>query len=661
MRNKITRKILAGLLLTVFTFSNTVLTASIAMEDAGVTRYGFNQKPDLRTPETQSEIETSLQLQGDVSFTKKNTPVTLSLRDSDVKQVLRMFADKAGMNIIFHSSVAGTVTLDLVDVPLTSAFEMVMEISELNYVVNGNTIIVAKAGTEGFNMGKQEMTLIPVKYLDAGTLATFLNKNIYGIHKPGFSGTDVAVTNPATNEILIFGTKNDVAIAKKVVEKFDKKPSTVSFKVNYTTPAEMANMVCNLLMPAASGSVGGSSGGSSSGGSSGGSSSGGSSSGSGGDSSGGSTGGAAGIVTGFAIASSDGGGGDSSGGSSGGGGGSSSISLNESQIACTTGAPVTGASVESLGLQNLSVSYITQLGTVSVTGGSEQQVEMIKDFIVQNDKKQPQAYLEVSILELNEDGSKTFDNQWTMLSSFFSASFNGAQGLTSNPEHPIFIAGDKYPVVDMTGDAPEEKYTVTRGGGPLTLAWAINYLISNKKGRVVANPRIIITNGQESTIDLTSDYIESTESEMTASATGSYVTRTYTIGEDAGIKVGITPFISPDGYVTLNIKPEYATIASQETATDSGGSYIAATLLQRRNLDLKNVRIKDGDTLVIGGLIQEEETKTVSKIPVLGDLPVIGSVFRSTTSGRKKHEMVIMITPKIITDTEDAVGNIENL
>lgn len=632
MKDNLKRKLLAGFLLTVFTFSNTVLTASVAMEDASVTRYGFEQKPQLRDENQNS----SLQLRGDVSFTKKNTPITLSLRDSDVKQVLRMFADKAGMNIIFHSSVDGKVTLDLVDVPLTSAFDMVMEISDLNYVVNGNTIVVASSKATDFNMGKQEMTLIPVKYIDAGTLAKFLNKNIYGIHKPGFSGSEVAVTNPSTNEILIFGNKNDVAIAKKVVEKFDKKPSTVSFKVNHTTPAEMANMVCNLLIPASTGSSGGSSGGA--------------------------TGGAAGIVTGFAA---EDGGGSSEGGAEGGGGasasGGSSIALNQSQIACSVGNQISGSNVESLGLQNLSISYITQLGTVSVTGGSEKQVEMIKDFIAQNDKKQPQAYLEVSILELNEDGQKTFDNQWTMFSSFFSASFNGGQGLSSNPVNPMFLAGEGYQLVDYSGDEPKVLYEVKKGQGPFTLAWAINYLIENKKGRVVANPRIIITNGQESTIDLTSDYIESTESEMTASGLGNFVTRTYNVGEDAGIKVGITPFISPDGYVTLNIKPEYSTIASQVTASDSAGTYIAATLLQRRNLDLKNVRIKDGDTLVIGGMIQEEETKSVSKIPVLGDLPIVGSVFRSTTNTRKKQEMVIMITPKIITDSEDAVGNIDNL
>ena len=60
-------------------------------------------------------------------------------------------------------------------------------------------------------------------------------------------------------------------------------------------------------------------------------------------------------------------------------------------------------------------------------------------------------------------------------------------------------------------------------------------------------------------------------------------------------------------------------------------------------------------------LINEEEQKTIGKIPVLGDLPVVGTLFRTTTSEKKKNEMVIMITPKIVTDTEDSVGNADTL
>ena len=64
----------------------------------------------------------SMLLTGDVRLTNKNDQITLSLRDSDVKQVLRMFADKAGMNIVFHDSVTGKVTLDLVKTPINEAF-----------------------------------------------------------------------------------------------------------------------------------------------------------------------------------------------------------------------------------------------------------------------------------------------------------------------------------------------------------------------------------------------------------------------------------------------------------------------------------------------------------------------------------------------------------
>lgn len=630
MKNKISKKLITGLMLASFVLTNSAMTVS-AMQDTGITEYGSSTKPELRD----NQGDYSLKLKGDVSFIKNNPSISISLRDSDVKQVLRMFADKAGMNIVFHNSVAGTVTLDLVDVPLEKAFDMVMEINNLNYVVDDNTIIIAGAGASGFNFAKQDMTLIPVKYISAAALADFLNKNIYSMNKPGLSGSDIVTTNPVTNELIVFGTQNDVAIAKKIVEKFDKKPQTTVFKVNHTTPAEMADMICNMLLPASSGASGGSGGGGGGGApaapapaSTGGSA----------------TGGAAGIVTGAAADA---------------GGGSSGITLNGGTVACTLDGQLSG-SVASFGLQNLSVAYYPQLGTINVIGGSEHQIEMIKDFITQTDKKQPQAYLEVAVIELNESGSKTLQNNWTFLSNTFSATFNGDTTQT-DPLHPIFIKGSGYEVWDVSGDEPELVNTLTPFKGPVNISYAINYVVTNNKGRVVSNPRILITNGEEATIDVTQDYIESTESDQSAYTGGTIATRDYNIADDAGIQISITPFISPDGYVTLNITPEYSTILEQVTATDSVGTYVAATLLSHRNLDLKNVRIKDGETLVIGGMIGENEHKTISKVPVLGDLPIIGTLFRTTNSTKEKNEMVIMITPKIITDTEDAIGNTDAL
>ena len=95
----------------------------------------------------------------------------------------------------------------------------------------------------------------------------------------------------------------------------------------------------------------------------------------------------------------------------------------------------------------------------------------------------------------------------------------------------------------------------------------------------------------------------------------------------------------------MNLKPDYSTI--RETA--AGGEY---TLLTRRNLELNNVRVKDGETLVLAGLIQEDERQSVLKIPILGDLPIVGAFFRQSQNTISKEELVILITPHIVYSKE---------
>ena len=611
MRDKFKQKLIASALLTLFGLANTGIGAFAANE---YLNYGYasenNSRMDVPVIRGGSSSD-NIKLTGDVTFTEKKSPVTLSLRDSDVTQVLRMFADKAGYNIIFFSDdINDKVTMDLVNVPLNSAFSMIMEKAKLTFAIKDNTLIIAKAGDNSFKMSQQEITLLPVKYVSASAIAEFLNKNVYSMAQIGSAGKDIAVTNPSTNEIMIFGSQQDVNIARKIIAEFDRKPTYSTFKVNHTTPEQMANMICDMLIP----SIGGSSSGGSTGGAA-----------------GIMTGGAAGVVTGFAD----------------------SLELGGGEVACTLSSDMSAGDYSSIGIQNLSIAYFAQLGTISILGGSESQVDMIKEFVSQMDKKQPQAYLEVGIIELSEDGSKSLANSWTFNSDFLNFSF-GDGSLSTQPAFPIMINKS---TIDVFNENGEVDHTIKRYVRGKSLMWTINYILENNKGRTVANPKILITNGQESTIDLTSDYIETTDVEYQTAGTGTFTAKTYNIGSDNGVKVTITPFISPDGYVTLNIQPEYSTIRSQLTQVDEfQQEYIAATMLQRRNLDLKNVRIKDGETLVIGGMISEREAKTVKKFPGLGDLPVIGAAFRSTSTTKSKEEMIIMITPKIITDTEDAVS-----
>ena len=607
MNTTIFKKIIASMMLTTFCLSHLSVLSAVGVENIGTIEDYVQQNAVVDKPALRENKAASMRLKGDVRLTDKKIPINLSLRESDVKQVLRMFADKAGMNIIFYNSVDGKITLDLVDVPLNDAFDMVLETAGLTYAREGNTILVASATDQNFTAMKQEMSLIPVKYVDAAAIALFLNKNIFTLKRPGFSGSEIAVTNPARNEILIMGSKNDAEIAKKIVEKFDKKPEIATFTVKHTTPAEMADMVCNTLLKATVGTEGESS-----------------------DSDTIETGDDSDI-----IEEPD----------------EEPLTLGGGVVACTVATKIEENNIVSVPLQNMAVSYYTQLGVIKVVGGSPEQIDMIREFIEDSDKKQPMAYLEMSIVELTESGSREFQNQWAFWSKHFSANFNGTQIQSATDsdgnQYPIFITGRPESV-------PGQDNKLARSGHT-ALTYAIRYLIENRKGRVVANPRILITNGQESVIDLTSDYVKAVQASLSAAGgLAGGVQRTYEIADDNGIKITITPFISPEGYVTLNIEPDYATVADSVYEERDGVRNLAATLLQRRNLTLKNVRIKDGETLVIGGMIREEDTKQVNKIPFLGDIPVVGALFRSSSKDRSKEEMIIMITPKIVIDTEDA-------
>ncbi len=573
-----------------------VSLAAYTTADAAPLSYDLDQTA-VRTEYTNPN---KIRLQGDVHFDNAaGQKINLSLRKTDVQQVLRMFADKAGLNIVFHESAVGTVTLDLVDVSLEDAFKMVMKMTDLTYVIKGKTmLVVSTSKAETLNLTKDNISILPVKYADAAYLAHFLNTNVFSLNQPGLSFGPIVITNAEKNELLIFGTDNDYQMAKKIVDKFDKKPVMTTYRVNHTTPFEMAKMICETLFQLPYEGTKSTS----------------------------SRGGGTYVaninssikIAGSADSSSDG-------------------ALGGGSVACTFKSGVSTANLSSYqGKPTLTIYVQPDLGTLTMVGGSEQQIQMVNDFIVENDRKQPQAYLEIAIIALTEEGSRTFNNEWAFNGKHINLSFQDG----------------------TTKTGPYMWHGPHGSSGARTLSQTLTYLIENKKGRMLANPKIVITNGKQSTIDLTQDYVESTTVQILNSfsngeSTSGSVQKTYNIADDNGIKVEILPFISPDGYVSLTMKPDYASIFQTIEDSYMGEPYIAATLLQRHNLDLKNVRIKDEETLLLGGMIQQTETTGTGKIPLLGDIPILGFFFRNQNRNLKREELLIMMTPRIIKDTED--------
>lgn len=588
-----------------------------------------------------------INLNGSINLRNGNQLITVSLRDSDVKQVLRMFADKAGLNVVFHSSVEGQITLDLVGVTLNNAMDMISQMAELSYVVENGTLLVMKnEAAKTLKVSKQNINIIPIKYANSVKVADFLNTNIFGLNKPGLSNSETAVSNPSQNEVLIFGSENDYKMALNVVRVLDKKPKTTTFKVNHTTPKEMGKLICESLFLDLTQKSGGDS----------------------------KTfsgfqqitdadspqntveyktqqaqttqqtqGGQIGQMTGQTLTTTG-------------------VVVGGGVVACQVSGDTSSKELKSFSDTSLTIMYLPQLGTINMIGGSDAQIEMVSDFIKKNDKKQAQAFVEVSIIELTDAGSKEFSNTWNVYSKWFSGSVGGA-GLKTGTNTPIFWGGT--PGKMNNSGIPGLLDSVYKWGTSPVISQSLNYLIENNKGRVLATPKILITNGQNSTIDLSSDYVKKVTSEVLQTGTvGSYgaTQKEYEIGNDNGMKIAMVPFISPDGYVSLNIKPMYSTIKEPVYQQNQFGQQeLAATLLQRRNLDLKGVRIKDGETLVLGGLIQETEKQSIGKTPLLGDIPVLGFFFRNSKKETEKSELVITITPHIIKDTEEEIIESEDL
>lgn len=559
---------------------------------------------DVNDPEAAS-IPSTTRLTGNIQIAGSSKKVTLSLRDADVKQVLRMFADKANMNIIFHNTVRGEVTLDLKDVPINTALEFVLDACELTYIRQDNNIIIAsKDAAKDLSYARQNFTTIPVKYVNAQSVADFVNKSMFNGKYQGISSVPVVAVNANKNELMVFGTEEDEILIKKILTKLDVKPMMNVFPVNHISPQEMAATICDTILSDKS---------------------------------------EGGANQGVSISTpSRGSGGDE-------------IELGGGYTVCVVGEN-NGSIEESEETEDLvnytsnplTVAYFPALGTVATYGGSREQVKMIESFIKLHDKKQPMAYIELSLIQLSENGSKAFSSDWMVWTPLGGFNFNATSGFSTNQWAPTFFKGNSYNVVDDQGKVEYSVYK-HKGWGPIVMS--LNYLINNGKGRVLASPKVMVTNGKKSTIDLTTDYVKSVKREFSTETQSlqAITNVTYEIGSDMGIQVEITPFISPEGYVVMNLRPNYSTRAG---GTDD------YTLLSRRSLELENVRVKDGETLVLAGLIQENETNEVTKMPILGDLPVIGTFFRSTSNIMTKEELVILITPHIVY-SQDQIENLK--
>lgn len=163
--------------------------------------------------------------------------------------------------------------------------------------------------------------------------------------------------------------------------------------------------------------------------------------------------------------------------------------------------------------------------------------------------------------------------------------------------------------------------------------------------QVLSSPRVTAINNQEAKILVGSKeaYITQTTSQA---GTGSTITAESVNFVDVGVQLYVTPSINKEGFVTMKIRPVVSS-ATYKSIT-SGGTVSQIPIVATSEAET-SVLVKDGATIIIAGLIKDEKIKTVNKIPILGDIPLLGNVFKKTDDEVKKKELVIFLTPHILT------------
>ncbi|MCM8789707.1 MAG: TonB C-terminal domain-containing protein [Candidatus Omnitrophica bacterium] len=161
--------------------------------------------------------------------------------------------------------------------------------------------------------------------------------------------------------------------------------------------------------------------------------------------------------------------------------------------------------------------------------------------------------------------------------------------------------------------------------------------------KILSSPRIMVLNNQEAKILVgTKDaYITSATSQTGETA----VTSQSVNFVDVGIKLYVTPTINRDDFVTIKIKPEVS--SAVRTDITSGGQVTQIPIVSTSEAETV-VTVKDGVTIIIGGLKKDEKTKTVKKIPILGDIPLLGIPFRNISDETKTTDLIILLTPHIM-------------
>jgi len=265
---------------------------------------------------------------------------------------------------------------------------------------------------------------------------------------------------------------------------------------------------------------------------------------------------------------------------------------------------------------------VSKRGNIDVEKGSnalvvtdiEKNIVKVREMCTELDMKLKQVEIVAKMVDVDFEATREFGIRW--------------DAMNLNPAD-VSVIGDV--VVDALSSGPIGQFRVGTVQSWGEVQAIVDMLEKENKANIISNPRIITADNREASILVGKEIPLIVSDEA-----GNPITELTKVG----IGLRVTPHVNSDGTVTMDLHPEVSELSSQ--ATVQGGVIISMSEADTR------VVVADGETAVIGGLINEVETNIEEGLPILKDVPVLGNLFKFQNDTTKKRELIIFVTPKII-------------
>lgn len=258
--------------------------------------------------------------------------------------------------------------------------------------------------------------------------------------------------------------------------------------------------------------------------------------------------------------------------------------------------------------------------------------ENIRTIISSLDKPKPQVLINVVFVQVTHDKGLDLGAEGV---------FNGELAIKNEPKT---IAQTRFGVGDALADATQFGAFYRILGQDVTAT--LRALSAISKTEILSRPSILTRNNQQATIMVGQSIPIITNSRVSDQTNTTINTIQY---QDVGIILRVTPFITQEGLVEMIVSPEISSLSATSVPI---GNNVNSPVIDRRSADTVVVTPSD-KTIVIGGLISSQTGDRDSKVPLLGDIPLVGAAFRSKHKSDVKTELMIFLTPHVVQNPED--------